>query len=160
MKEKDTLAQDPKPSDNSNQKSNLFFIFASLFLFICILFLGYRILEKSGLLSHSSNQEKPKNVKEFVQVEVLNGCGVQGVGDKLKDIIRAKGFDVVKTGNYRSFDVENTFLIDRIGKVETAYRLADSIRLSKKNIIEQVNKNYFLDLTLVIGKDYKAFINN
>jgi len=96
-------------------------------------------------------------VQQLIQVEVLNGCGVAGIGDGLTDVLRAKGIDVVKTGNYRSFDVDNTFIVDRMGKTETANRVADSLNLDKRFIITEKNKNLFLDLTIVIGKDYKNY---
>ncbi|HEX9251668.1 MAG TPA: LytR C-terminal domain-containing protein [Ignavibacteriaceae bacterium] len=147
-------------SKNPDQEknSNLFFIIASAILAVLAVFLIYSILEKSGIMIFDNTETaKPQNVQQLIQVEVLNGCGVTGVGDALTDVLRAKGIDVVKTGNFRSFDVENTFIIDRLGKTETANRVADSLNLDKRFIITEKNKSYFLDLTIVIGKDYKNY---
>jgi hypothetical protein len=44
-------------------------------------------------------------------------------------------------------------------KLETAYRVADSLGISKKMVIKQMNKQYILDMTIVIGKDYKNYFN-
>jgi len=142
----------------SEKNTSLFFIIASVILAVFAIFLLYSDLNKIGLLSFDDNKTvKPQNVQQLIQVEVLNGCGVTGVGDGLTDVLRAKGIDVVKTGNYRSFDIENTFIIDRLGKIETANRVADSLNLDKRFIITEINKSYFLDLTIVIGKDYKNY---
>lgn len=157
--------QESNLSDNSNssdlilsKNKNLFFIIVSSILLVFAIFLSYSLLDELGIIHLNSKEEiKPKNVQQLIQVEVLNGCGVSGVGDKFTDIVRMKGFDVVKTGNYMSFDIDQTFIIDRVGKIQTAYKFADSLGIDKKNIINQTNKQYFLDLTIVIGKDFNKY---
>ncbi len=152
-------------SDSSNssdsvlsKNKNLFFIIVSVILFVFTVFLSYSLLDKLGIINSNRKKEvQPKNVQQLIQVEVLNGCGVGGVGDKVTDVIRSKGIDVVKTGNYMTFDIDQTFIIDRVGKIETAYKVADSLGIDKKNIITQTNKQYFLDLTIVIGKDFNKY---
>ena len=143
---------------NSEKNTNLFFIIASVILTGIAVFLLYSVLDKTGIINSNDNKNiKPQNVQQLIQVEVLNGCGVAGIGDGLTDVLRSKGIDVVKTGNYRSFDVDNTFIVDRTGKIETAERVADSLNLNKRFIITEKNKSLFLDLTIVIGKDYKNY---
>jgi hypothetical protein len=146
--------------DNQEKNTTLFFIIASVILSVFVIYLLYSVLDKTGIIAFDNEEQvKPKNVQQLIQVEVLNGCGVAGIGDGLTDVLRAKGIDVVKTGNYRSFDVDNTFIVDRMGKTETANRVADSLNLDKRFIITEKNKNLFLDLTIVIGKDYKNYFN-
>jgi len=141
-----------------SKNKNLFFIIVTVILFVFTIPLSYSLLDKLGIISSDHKKEiKPKNVQQLIQVEVLNGCGIAGAGDRFTDIIRSKGIDVVKTGNYMSFDIDKTFIIDRIGKVETAYKVADSLGIDKRNIISQTNKQYFLDLTIVIGKDFNNY---
>lgn len=153
------ISEDIDTTDTiSSKNKNLFFVIVSVNLSLFTIFLCYSLLNNLGIINSGSQEElKPKNVQQLIQVEVLNGCGVAGVGDKFTDIIRSSGFDVVKTGNYMSFDIDNTFIIDRLGKIETAYRVADSLGIDKKNIINQTNKQYFLDLTIVIGKDFNKY---
>ena len=149
-----------KNSHQSKQEKNrnLFFIITSVILFLFVLYLSYSILDITGLINFAKDENvQAKNVQQLIQVEVLNGCGVAGVGDGLTDVLRSKSIDVVKTGNYRSFDVDNTFIVDRMGKIETAERVADSLNLDKRFIISEKNKNLFLDLTIVIGKDYRNY---
>lgn len=158
MKDKEVQKENISINPNLEKKSNLFFIIASVILSVFAVFLLYSILNKTGIINTDDNTAiKPQNVQQLIQVEVLNGCGVTGIGDALTDILRAKGIDVVKTGNYRSFDIDNTFIIDRLGKIETANRVADSLNLNKRFIITEKNKSYFLDLTIIIGKDYKNY---
>lgn len=158
MPEKEIFSKKNSSISFKEKNTNLFLIIASVVLTVIAIYLLYSVLDKSGIINFSKTETvKPQNVQQLIQVEVLNGCGVAGIGDGLTDILRAKGIDVVKTGNYRSFDIDNTFIIDRMGKVETANRVADSLYLDKKFIITEINKSYFLDLTIVIGKDYKNY---
>lgn len=158
MKEKEIPENYISTNPGSEKNTNLFFIIASVILSLFAIFLLYSIFDKTGIInSNNDKSTKPQNVQQLIQVEVLNGCGVTGVGDGLTDVLRAKGIDVVKTGNYRSFDIDNTFIIDRLGKIETANRVADSLNLDKRFMITEKNKSYFLDLTIVIGKDYKNY---
>ena len=158
MQEKEIFSEDNSHISFKEKNTNLFLIIASVVLALSAVYLLYSILTKSGIIHFNKTETAiAQNVQQLIQVEVLNGCGVAGVGDRLTDILREKGIDVVKTGNYRSFDIDNTFIVDRMGKVETANRVADSLNLDKKFIITEINKSYFLDLTIVIGKDYKYY---
>jgi len=158
VKDKEAQKENISINPNSEKNTNLFFIIASVILSLFAVFLLYSILDKTGIInSNDDKSTKPQNVQQLIQVEVLNGCGVAGIGDGLTDVLRSKGIDVVKTGNYRSFDIDNTFIIDRLGKIKTANRVADSLTLDKRFIITEKNKSYFLDLTIVIGKDYKNY---
>lgn len=160
MSKENNFSEDLNQSDSLISKNkNHFFIIVTIILFVFMVFLSYSLLKNLRVLDSGQKEEiKPKNVQQLVQVEVLNGCGIKGVGEKFTDLIRSKGFDVVKTGNYISFDVDQTFIIDRVGKENIAYKVADSLGIDKKNIIVQKNKQYFLDLTIVIGKDFNKYI--
>jgi ssDNA-specific exonuclease RecJ len=89
-----------------------------------------------------------------LQIDVQNGCGVSGIADKFTEFLRSKGFDVVEMGNFTTQDIKTTMVIDRAGNMKNAKRVASSLGVSDKYVIQQMNKNYFLDATVVIGKDY------
>lgn len=128
-------------------------------LFLINLFLIYLlILKLVPFSSVSQNNNQTDLLKEKIQVEVLNGCGVSGIADKLTDYLREKSFDVVNIGNYRSFEIDNSILIDRTGNLLNVKIIADSIGLNNSNIIQQINKDYLLDVTIILGKDYSKLI--
>ena len=107
--------------------------------------------------SHSSEQ-KTTNVKAasaVIQVEVLNGCGASGVAEKFTDYLRKEKFDVVQMGNYVSFDIDKSMVIDRTGNRANAEKVAAALGIENKNVILQKNDDSFLDVSVVIGKDYK-----
>lgn len=158
LESKETKSNFTPSGFTSEKNTRLFFIFASSILSVFAIFLLITTISKTGIFNPSTKEEiKARNVQQLIQVEVLNGCGVAGVGDALTDLLRKKGIDVVKTGNYRSFSVDNTFIIDRVNNSETAFKVADSLSLEKQLIITEINKSLFIDLTIVVGKDFPKF---
>ena len=108
------------------------------------------------LVSNNDDFASGKNNKPsaMVQVEVLNGCGVSGIADKATDFLRKNNFDVVQTGNYSSFNMDKSLVIDRTGNKANAEKVASALGIDKKNIVQQINNDYLLDCSIVIGKDY------
>ena len=133
----------------------------NLLLNIAIFILGVVIIYMSISLFHklyNPYKDDPIAAKEIpseiIQVEVLNGCGVSGVADRYTDFLRAQKFDVVNVGNYISFDVDKTMVIDRIGNEANARKVAESLGVSEENVFQQLNEDYFLDVSIIVGKDY------
>jgi hypothetical protein len=118
-----------------------------------ILFMSYSIYLKIKSNSDSAETDV-KKAADIVQLEVLNGCGSAGVAEKFTDYLRSRNFDVVSRGNYRSFEIDNSFIIDRTGNTANAEKVADALGIDKKNIVQQLNEDYFLDVSLVIGRDF------
>ncbi len=121
-----------------------------------IVYMSYSLIVKlrSNTVDDITIQKKPITSK--VQVEVLNGCGVSGVADKMTNFLRKHDFDVVQIGNYISYDVEKSIVIDRTGNMINAYKVADSLGINRRNVIQQMNNNYLLDVSLIIGKDFNT----
>ncbi len=93
-----------------------------------------------------------------IKIEVLNGCGVSGVADKLTDYLRENKIDVVNLGNYRSFEIENSIIIGRNKKIKNAELVASLVGLDQNSVIQQINPDYLLDVTFILGKDYRNLI--
>ena len=91
-----------------------------------------------------------------VQLEVLNGCGVSGAASKITSYLRRRGFDVVDMRNYKTFDLQETLVIDRVGNLAPARRVAQILGIRRENIIQEINADYFVDVSVVIGRDYPA----
>lgn len=93
-----------------------------------------------------------------IKVEVLNGCGVSGVADKLTNYLRENKIDVVNLGNYRSFEIEKSIVIGRNKKIKNAELVASLVGLDQNSVIQQINPDYLLDVTFILGKDYRNLI--
>jgi hypothetical protein len=129
---------------------------------ILILIVINAILAYSVVKTISSNDTEDyllvDSTKVRIQVEVLNGCGVSGVAEKLTDYLRTNNIDVVNLGNYRSFEIENSIIIGRNEKIHNAKKVAAIVGLDEQNIIQQINPDYLLDVTFILGKDYRDLI--
>ena len=115
-----------------------------------VIYLAYSFIARNFI--NPPIQTKTDN--KVIQIDVLNGCGIPGVAIKFTDYLRARGFDVLEMGNYKSFDVEETLVIDRTGKSDNAHKVAYALGVDDKNIIQQISPDAYLDCTVVIGKDF------
>jgi len=154
------------PSKRNGQKTAIKssaqnFILNSIIVVLCLIiaFMVFSVVTKFQKIKETvSDEGKKKPAADIVQLEVLNGCGVSGIAEKFTEYLRKKNFDVVQVGNYISFDIDNTMIIDRTGNVANAEKVAGYLGVDNSSIIQQINNDYFLDVTLVIGKDYGQLI--
>jgi hypothetical protein len=152
-----------KKSKKKKTFSKKFIVLLQVISIITLLLINFYLIYNvfSAIMPADSGVGKvvqADSLRADIQVEVLNGCGVSGVADKLTDYLRANNFDVVSIGNYRSFDIENSIIIDRTGKLSNADLIAESLGLNETNIIQQINKEYLLDVSIILGKDYLKLI--
>lgn len=155
MKGKNPLPKIPKEISLKTSISNLFLNVIIILLALVVAFMVYSLYSniKSSKLNEESLEKKNKTAN-IIQVEVLNGCGKSGIAEKFTSYLRNRNFDVVQMGNYISFDIDKTMVIDRTGNKANAEKVAEAIGVDKKNVIQQLNKEYFLDVSIIIGKDF------
>ena len=90
-----------------------------------------------------------------IQLDVLNGAGESRLAQRLTDYLRSRGFDVVETGNFRE-ELEKTLVIDRAGNKQAALQVAQALGIPEDQIMQKIDKNLYLDVSVFIGKDYKT----
>jgi len=143
------------PADVRTSTINFSLNILIFLLVTVIIYLTYSIfikLTKEPVVDLSAI--KKDTPSDIIQVEVLNGCGVNGVADRFTDYLRENNVDVVKIGNYVQFDIDETMVIDRIGNKANADKVGEILGVKKSNVITQINNDYFVDVTIVIGRDY------
>ena len=149
------MSKSGKTSESVSPITNLLLNTAIFILAGVIIYLSYSIFLKLSDKEPAEKQITQKDTpSEIIQCEVKNGCGVNGVADRFTDYLRARKFDVVNIGNHSSFNIENTIVIDRIGNMTNAYETARILGVKRENVIQQINEDYFLDVSIIIGKDY------
>ncbi|MBA4406405.1 hypothetical protein C0389_03935 [bacterium] len=154
----DNINGKKKSSNPAGLKSSTINLLLNISIFLLaalIIYMGYSIFIKiSNDPDKLEAQLSDQIASEIIQVEVLNGCGASGVADRFTDFLRTNNIDVVKTGNYISDDVSESLVIDRSGNMANALKAAKTLGIKKENVIQQLNKDYFLDVSIVIGRDY------
>lgn len=124
---------------------------AAIVAFGCLAFvLAYGLVTRVATLPDGQN----KTVPDIVQVEVRNGCGIDGLAGAMAAFLRERGYDVVATGDYESFGVARSMVIDRVGDMEAARKVAEALGI--RQVEQDIRPEYFLDASVVIGLDYET----
>ena len=121
--------------------------------------LAYALVSRTLLRPPVETQRagaQPAPAGSTIQLDVLNGCGAGGAAVQFTSYLRARGYDVVEVRNYKTFDVRESLVIDRVGNLQNAERVAYALGIKKQNILQQMNPDYYVDVSVVIGKDYQA----
>ena len=152
--------REPEESTN-NPPTTLLIIFLNTVIVILLLVIGYfsyAFISKQIDEPSKSGANAIPTIKRVIQLDVLNGSGVKGVASRFTAFLRSGGFDVVEMRNYKTSDVRETIVVDRVGNLETARRVATALGVNKKNVIQQINNDYFVDVSVIIGKDYSELL--
>ncbi len=94
-----------------------------------------------------------------IKIEVLNGCGEKGIAAKIADFLRTEHIDVVRSENADNFDYEKTVLIQRsydFTNLKTVAKALDFDVNNEEQVITQPSSTADIDITLIIGKDYRS----
>ena len=110
----------------------------------------------SGRNAANESEKAALRSERVIQLDVLNGCGARGISAKFTNYLRSHGFDVVEMKNYKTFSIPRTLVIDRIGDLKAARYVATALGVSEEHIIQQINPDYFVDVSVIIGADYPA----
>ncbi len=139
-------------ASKSESRLNLLIWVAGSILMVLIVALLFRVVVPR---IHSDRDASGQAlISDIIQVQVLNGAGRAGLANRFTAALRKNGFDVVETGNFESFDIPNTYVIDRLGNIENARRVARALNLDEDRIVREVSEGFYLDATVVIGLDY------
>jgi hypothetical protein len=92
-----------------------------------------------------------KNVPapEGTNVEVLNGCGIEGAAAKMRERLEANGYTVVAVGNAATFDYKETVIEAAEAEREAALRAAALFGLGDERLEPPA-----YDVKITIGDDY------
>jgi hypothetical protein len=92
-----------------------------------------------------------KNVPapEGTNVEVLNGCGIEGAAAKMRERLEANGYTVVAVGNAATFDYKETVIEAAEAEREAALRAAALFGLGDERLEPPA-----YDVKIIIGDDY------
>ncbi|MCD6310404.1 MAG: LCP family protein [Candidatus Eremiobacteraeota bacterium] len=91
---------------------------------------------------------------EKIKIQVLNGCGIDGIAAQMADLLKQHGFKVIDVGNAMNFDYELTEIIDYNSRPQMAMTIMDII--GKAQLLrDNSGLNEELDFTIIIGRDWQ-----
>lgn len=88
-----------------------------------------------------------------IRVEVLNGCGVDRLALRVTDILRERGFNVVRVGSTSPDFFEECVVIERRDDDARNARYF-ARRVNCRNVGKDLDPALYLEVTLILGKDY------
>jgi hypothetical protein len=91
-----------------------------------------------------------------IRIEVRNGSGTAGAAERVTELLRRRGFDVVDFGNAERFDHPRTVVLDRIGRPEYAREVAAAFQ--GLPIESAPDSSLYLDVTVRIGRDLEEVL--
>ena len=138
-------------------KSFLYFCSLLIAVIVILFFKFYFGFSNTNSL-HLSNSN---SILKKADVEILNGCGEEGVAKLYTNFLRDLNYDVVSIENAKDKYGKNNFdheyskiIINKKNKLRAAYEMSLKIGIDKENIKKNYDSEYTWDLVLIIGKDY------
>lgn len=92
--------------------------------------------------------------RDLITIEVLNGCGIQGIAGKMAEKLRSEGFKIEdeNIGNADHFDYSHTRVISRLEDVSAAKQVAEVV--SVVDLIKEPVPDYPVMVTVIVGNDF------
>lgn len=87
-----------------------------------------------------------------LRIEVLNGCGIEGVGEQVAALLRRGGFRVERVDNADHFHYRSDIVVAR--RVDPVRARSVARWLRGAEVIEQSKRDYPYDVTVVVGQPH------
>ena len=108
----------------------------------------------------------------IIRLQLQNGCGIGGAADETGRALEAFSpdmvFDIIDKSNAEVYNFEKTLVIDRKGATDqvgvyspAATYVADLLKVGpEQRLIQKFDDNLLdIDVTVIIGADYKAILS-
>ncbi len=105
--------------------------------------------------AEKKESHKIRPVKQKIQIEVLNGCGIDGIALKTTEFCRKNNLDVVYMGNYKNFNEKFSRVIGWENNRTDALKIAQILGIDESHISVEKNNKKQLAASVIIGADYK-----
>jgi hypothetical protein len=136
-----------------NIKPSTFAIYLLVFVnSVLIISSAHKLFQKTVDASIEVEEIQP------IKIEVLNGCGVNGIATKFYNNLTYQNYQVIGKGNADHWNYEYTALINlRPGKNDKAIeKLRKDIGLKAEDVVPLEDAQADADVQLIIGKDYQS----
>ena len=135
------------PKKSRSESPGLDFSIASLF--VLLVFCAVSVALRVGPQTLS----KPK---QPIRIELLNGSGRAGLAGELASYLRDGGFDVLEVSNADRSDYRATLVVNRTDATEPGRVVAEY--LGTRHVIQQISSQEMIDVTVIVGRDARRFV--
>jgi len=95
--------------------------------------------------------------RKYVRIEILNGSGIPSAGKKTAEYLRKMQNDVICISDAPCDTIEKTLVVERTKKNRIHAKKIAS-QLKSKNIFCVIDSSLYVDVTVIVGKDYNKYI--
>ena len=136
---------------------NKFFLvtFISIF-FIMLIGISFIYIQVSGRKTEIISEDI-EEIFPAIRIFIYNGCGFQGVANRINEYLLDVNIDVVNTRNAQRFVHDKTLIVVKHDDEKDLQRLKNMTGI--ENIIYAVNSNFEVPFIIIAGKDYEKFFN-
>ena len=142
---------------NTNIKKGLIFTSVGLLGLVVVLFSASFALRITSPPTSAEIDQGVEHIthQEMIQVRILNSCGVPGLAGNCRNYLRARGFDVVETGNATN-EAPHSYVIDKLGDRSSAKKVAFACGINDSLVVSRIGSSAFIRCEVVLGRDYLA----
>jgi len=164
-----------KNSSKKSRDNSVKNIFLNSLIFILTVFIGVFVYSFSTKQVHNGNSfeisfpptSDPPPLSTIYQndpinespIEVLNGCGIQGMAGKFSRFLREHNIDVLNSDDADHYDYTHTLIITRTGNVQILDKVSSLLGFDSQDenhILNKPSSSSEFDLTVIIGSDYAS----
>ncbi len=136
--------------------TGVFLNLAILALLVIVAYLAYSFVLRLTVAPTLDATRDGDPQGKAIQVDVINGCGAAKAGTQCTQYLRSRGYDVVEVRNYHRFDVRTSLVIARTSNIRNAEKVATALGIPSTRIIQQLNPDLFVDVSVLIGHDVQS----
>lgn len=136
--------------------ANAFLNLAIVALLLVVAYLGYSFVLRLTVAPSLDPVREGDPYGKPIQVDVINGSGAAKVASRFTHYLRGRGYDVVEVRNYHRSDVQESMVIARTPDTRNAEKVAVALGIADARIIQVSCPDYYVDVSVVLGRDYQS----
>lgn len=150
--------RETKPAPSEPRTRGPWWNAALILAVVVVLVLGFAFVQRMFIAPPINAEREGEEVAGHrgakIQVNVLNSVTGPRVARRTMDYLRARGFDVVEIGNAPAA-LSRSVVIDRVNDSVSARKVAFAMGIGDSCIHTEVNRDLYLDVTVILGEDYE-----
>jgi len=112
------------------------------------------VIRSGGTRASEAEAKAPPAERSGLKVEIWNGSGASGAGQKVAEALRDGGFTVSEVKNADRSDYGTTLVVDRKGNARAAREVVESLHGGIALLMRSQDSP--VDVRVIVGRDYQG----